>query len=284
MSTGAASRNAPGEHDLPELLASVGLPADATAEPAGGATGQLWKVTAPGGPFALRTGSAFTIGRQQSVMGVAGLAGLPVPEVLRRVDLGSDAVLLLSWLPGATVFDAVRTNPADAHRIGALMGEAQRRLHALAAPPALSGVVDGEGGGWPTSGVPPIEGLPQGTSLLHLDWHGLNLLVDGDRISGVLDWDNARAGHPLLDLARSYTLLTVEPTFATLQPYERELLATLADGWATGYGEEARSIPASCLAWAGRAMLADLAGRYADMPGALADLQRWTGSQERLGS
>jgi aminoglycoside phosphotransferase (APT) family kinase protein len=281
VSTGTTAPNGPGRHDVRGLLTSVGLPADASAEPAGGATGQLWKVTAPGGPFALRTGSAFTIGRQQAVMEVAGRAELPVPEVLACATRGSEAVLLLSWLPGATVFDAVRTNPADAHRLGVLMGEAQRRLHAVTAPPELSGVADGDGGGWPSSGVPPVEGLPQGNSLLHLDWHGLNLLVDGDRISAVLDWDNARAGHPLLDVARSYTLLTVEPTFATLRPDERELLATLADGWATGYGEAARSIPAPCLAWAGRAMLADLAGRYAATPEALTDLRRWTRAQER---
>jgi aminoglycoside phosphotransferase (APT) family kinase protein len=276
-----SSAEADAASDLPMLLSTVGLPADSTAEPAGGATGQLWRVTAPEGTFALRTGSAVTIARQQSVMAVADQAGLPVPEVLRCAATENGAVLLLSWLPGVAVFDAVRTNPADAHRIGVLMGEAQRTLHSLAAPSGLSGVVDGGSAGWPTSGVTPVDGLPQGDSLLHLDWHGLNLLVDGDRISGVLDWDNARAGHPLLDIARTFTLLTVEPTFATLQPYERDLLATLADGWATGYGGVARSIPPVCLAWAGRAMLGDLARRYAANPTALADLQRWTDDWER---
>jgi aminoglycoside phosphotransferase (APT) family kinase protein len=276
-----SSAEADAASDLPMLLSTVGLPADSTAEPAGGATGQLWRVTAPEGTFALRTGSAVTIARQQSVMAVADQAGLPVPEVLRCAATENGAVLLLSWLPGVAVFDAVRTNPADAHRIGVLMGEAQRTLHSLAAPSGLSGVVDGGSAGWPTSGVTPVDGLPQGDSLLHLDWHGLNLLVDGDRISGVLDWDNARAGHPLLDIARTFTLLTVEPTFATLQPYERDLLATLADGWATGYGEVARAIPPVCLAWAGRAMLGDLARRYAANPTALADLQRWTDDWER---
>jgi aminoglycoside phosphotransferase (APT) family kinase protein len=267
--------------DLQELLARVGLPPGSTVEPAGGATGQLWKVTAPEGTFALRTGSAVTIAGQQAVMAVAGQAGMPVPEVIRCAVMDTDAVLLLSWLQGARLFDALRTNPAGAHELGVLMGEAQRTLHTLAAPPGLRGVVDGPNAGWNAGTMSPADGLPRGNTLLHLDWHGLNLLVDDGRISGVLDWDNARAGHPLLDIARTYTLLTVEPTFATLQPYERELLATLADGWATGYGEAARSIPAPCLAWAGRAMLGDLAGRYAANLAALADLQRWTKSWER---
>ena len=113
-------------------------------------------------------------------------------------------------------------------------------------------------------------------ALLHLDWHPLNVLVDGDEVSAIVDWVNARRGHPLLDIARTYALLTADPALAALSPAERDLLAEVAGGWAAGYGPEAASIPADCLRWAGQMMLADLAGRYAEDPAALEPLRRWT--------
>ena len=39
-------------------------------------------------------------------------------------------------------------------------------------------------------------------SILHLDYNPYNVAVEGDRISGLLDWTNARIGDPRADLAR----------------------------------------------------------------------------------
>ena len=258
-----------------EVLAAVGLPADTVAEPAGGATGQLWKVTSEGTPYALRTGGSTALSVHLAAMTTAGGAGLPVPEVVGRGSTQSGhGVVLLSWLPGLAVFDAVLAEPERAYEIGTLVGAAQRMLHDVEAPAELGGALDAPPSSWPTPGA--VDGLPPGTALLHLDWHGLNLLVEGSRISGVLDWDNARSGHPLLDLARTHSLLTVEPTFATLAPVERRILAELTDGWIAGYGPAAAEIPAACHAWAGRVMLGDLARRYATRPEALVELRAWT--------
>ncbi|HZC25904.1 MAG TPA: aminoglycoside phosphotransferase family protein [Actinopolymorphaceae bacterium] len=264
-----------------EVLTSVDLPPDVAVEAAGGATGQLWKVTGPDGQFALRAGSPGTISGHLAAMAAAGRAGLPVPEVIRYATAGpGTATVLLSWLPGMTVFDVVRAEPARAHRIGVLMGETQRALHEVAAPPELRDILTAGPTGWLDERTRALP-VPRGSALLHLDFHGLNLLVEGDRISGILDWDNAHAGHPLLDVARAHTLLTVEPAFSTLQPGERAILADLRAGWVEGYGPLAASIPPVCLAWAGRVMLGDLARRYASEPSALDDLRRWTESWER---
>lgn len=44
-----------------------------------------------------------------------------------------------------------------------------------------------------------VDGWPLG--IVHGDWHPGNLLFDGDRVSAVLDFDNARPGHRVLDVA-----------------------------------------------------------------------------------
>ncbi|WP_020573467.1 phosphotransferase family protein [Actinopolymorpha alba] len=267
----------------PALLASVDLPPDVIVESAGGATGQVWKVTTPDGPCALRRGgSAESAATELATMAAARAAGLPVPDVIRHGTSEAGEAVLLSWLPGMTMVDALRSRPERAHTLGLVMGEAQRQLHTIAAPAGLPTVTVG---GMSLNGAvagSPVSGL--GGVLLHLDWHLLNLLVDGDRVSGIVDWTNARAGDPLLDLARSHCLFTVDPALATLTPVERRLLAEVHQGWVAGYGPTAASIPAPYLAWAGRTMLADQASRYATNPAALDELRRWTeGWQSRVG-
>ncbi|HEX5505285.1 MAG TPA: aminoglycoside phosphotransferase family protein [Thermomicrobiales bacterium] len=43
---------------------------------------------------------------------------------------------------------------------------------------------------------------PEDRALLHCDYHFKNILADGGRISGVIDWGNAWYGDPLYDVAR----------------------------------------------------------------------------------
>ena len=38
------------------------------------------------------------------------------------------------------------------------------------------------------------------TDAMHRDWHHRNLLVDGDTVTAVIDWESARAGDARLDL------------------------------------------------------------------------------------
>ncbi len=284
------------ESMVTEVLTAIDLPADAAVEPAGGATGETWKVWHGGTPYALRcTAPGPGIAAQLAAMRAAGSAGLPVPEVVRHARTGRAEVVLLSWLPGRTVADALRAGLGSAYRMGELMGAAQRALHRIPAPAEVPDAVDaraaapvgldgvgesGHGVGESGHGVGESgDGSPDdgsGGALLHLDWHPLNVLVDGDEVSGIVDWVNTRRGHPLLDVARTQALLTVDPALATLPAAERELLAELTTGWAAGYGPEAASVPADCLRWAGQMMLADLAGRYADNPDALEPLRHWT--------
>jgi len=94
------------------------------------------------------------------------------------------------------------------------------------------------------------------------------MLVDPDRgeICGIVDWDNARRGHPSLDLARTHSILTMDPALFTVPTSCAWGLVPSGTRGADGYGPLARAIPAACRSWAARVMLADLEPRYAATP------------------
>lgn len=261
-----------------EALTAVGLPADARWEATTGATGELFRVSVGDATYALRlVSSASAVVGVLAVMAAARGAGLPVPELMRQADWANGHALLFEWMPGSSVPAAVDSDPAGAGELGRQLGITQRVIHQITAPAGLPAVKDNPFG--PPTYPIDSSGLPDGNALLHLDWHPLNVLVDNRRLTAVLDWDNARAGHPYADLARTHTLFTVDPALAQLSPAHRTALDELAKGWAEGYGPEASSIPPACLAWAGRAMLRDLGRRYSDAE--LAPVRAWSEAHER---
>ncbi|MFD2080289.1 Predicted kinase, aminoglycoside phosphotransferase (APT) family [Actinopolymorpha cephalotaxi] len=281
QSTEPTEPTEPTKSMVAEVLAALDLPAEARIEPAGGATGETWKVWHDGTPYALRCvlsrpGVSDRFAGQLAAMRAAGAAGLPVPEEVRYARTARVEVVLLGWLPGRTVADALRSGHGSAYRMGELMGAAQRALHRVPAPAEVADAVDDRAAAPAGLDAAGQSGAGRSGALLHLDWHPLNVLVDGDEVSGIVDWVNARRGHPLLDVARTYALFTVDPALDALSPAERDLLGEVARGWAAGYGPEAASIPADCLRWAGQMMLADLARRYAGDLDALVPLRRWT--------
>ena len=262
---------------LADAVRNLDLGPDAVVEPAaGGASGSAWLVRIPGRRYVLRLSSRSLTDGRLGAMAAARGGGLPAPELIRRAAIPHGDAMLLSWLPGRTLYEALLHSPGETSRWGRLMGEMQRLLHKIAAPPDLTDVL--EDAAQPFAAGRGVAQLPDGGALLHLDWHPLNLLVDegGGGICGIVDWDNARRGHPLLDLARTRSMMTVEPSLASLPQELRGRIDELVESWMEGYGGMARDIPASCHAWAGRVMLADLEGRYAGVPAALDPLRRWT--------
>ncbi|MCB1248209.1 MAG: phosphotransferase, partial [Acidimicrobiales bacterium] len=68
------------------------------------------------------------------------------------------------------------------------------------------------------------------TTVVHLDFHALNVLFAGARPSAVLDWQNAGVGDPAHDLADARLVFLVGPTAlpAVLRPAEQVLRRGLA--------------------------------------------------------
>ena len=265
-----------------DLSRALGLPSAVRVAAAAGASGNAWIVDSPDGRFVVRLErSAALVNSRLAAMAAARGAGLPVPDVVGRATTPHGVVVLLRWLHGRPMYEALLDSPASASTLGRLAGAAQRRLHAIhAADDVINVLVDRS---HPFVAGLRVPGLPTGSALLHLDWHPLNLLVDEDEkeIVGVLDWDNARRGHPLLDLARTEAILHVEPTLERLPPAVHDRLTEFRESWVTAYGGSARSLPPACRLWAGKVMLADLEPRYATTPEALEPLRRWTTTWEQ---
>jgi aminoglycoside phosphotransferase (APT) family kinase protein len=257
-------------------LSALGLSTLAAVEPVGrGASASAWQLESDGRRYILRLSDSDELTTARlSALAAARVADLPVPRLVRRAKTSLGEAVLLSWLPGIPLADAVAQSPESVRDLGHAMGAMQRRLHEVTAPMDVPAVVTDPD--HPFVAGRGIPGLPDGDALLHLDWHPLNILVDpaSPAITGIVDWDNARRGHPLLDLARTSSILTVDPSLASLPAQLRDVLASFREAWADGYGPGARSIPAECHLWAGRVMLADLESRH--VPAALEPLRRWT--------
>ena len=98
--------------------------------------------------------------------------------------------------------------------------------------------------------------------------------VAGHAVSrGVREEGTPLLCHPLLDLARTKSILSVDPAVRALAPALREVVDEVARAWEEGYGSEASSIPAACHVWAGQVMLADLGPRYSEET--LAPVRTW---------
>ena len=251
---------------LSETIEALGLPADAVLEPApGGSSGDAWRVRTGQENFVLRfdRSGRHTDGRL-AAMAAARDAGIPAPRLLGRVATSAGEAVLLSWLPGVTMLEALAAHRGRARAWGLRAGAMQRSLHAITAPASVVAVRDDAD--HPFAAGRTVPKLPDGGALLHLDWHPLNLLVDpaAVAITGVVDWDNARRGHPSLDVARTRAMLTLEPSLASLPEAVREQAHEFLGGWMEGYGLV--EVPGASHLWAARVMLADLAPRHAAQP------------------
>jgi len=173
---------------------------------------------------------------------------VPVPAVLRIValdDAEQRGALLLPRLPGRPAGDVTDLSVERARQHGNACGTLHAALAALAAPPELDEV------DWPAGAGP--------ASLLHLDLHPLNVLVDeGGDVTGVIDWANAAAGPSVLDRARTWSILTLDP--AVIRRRGDPAVDALIQGWCSA--AEFEDLPAGARAWACRVMLRDLASRY----------------------
>ena len=265
-----------------DLARSLGLTSTVRLAGAPGASGNAWIVDSSDGRFVMRLERSVTlVNSRLAAMAAARGAGLPVPDLVGRATTDHGVVVLLTWLPGRTMLEALSGSPASSTTLGRLTGRVQRRLHAIHAPDDVVDVLVDRS--HPFVAGRGLAGLPTGSALLHLDWHPLNLLVDDDgtKIVGILDWDNARRGHPVLDLARTEAILRVEPTLDHLPPAVRGRLDEFRESWLTAAGSRALSLPHASRVWAGKVMLADLEPRYATAPEALEPLRRWTTKWEQ---
>jgi Ser/Thr protein kinase RdoA (MazF antagonist) len=226
---------------VPVLQAAAAFGLDAASlRRLSGHSGSAWEA----GSHVLRVGNRARVDIELAAAAAAS-AVLPVPEVSDRADLGDMTAVLLDRLPGQPAAVAALGNAALAGTVGRACGTVHAELATVPAPQPLRAA--------------PLTAAADGQALLlHLDLHPLNILVSGGEVTGVLDWANAAAGDPMLDRARSWTILNLDPAARARQAHPG--WQALTRGWAQTAGLD--TIPGWARAWACRFMLTDLARRY----------------------
>jgi hypothetical protein len=114
--------------------------------------------------------------------------GYPVPAVDHLDADGTD--LIMQRVPGPSMVELLGRKPWTIGANGALLGRLHRRLHEVPCPDWLA----------------PSPG-PEGSALLHLDLHPLNVIM-APWGPVVIDWPNARRGQAAFDVALTWALLT----------------------------------------------------------------------------
>lgn len=161
---------------------------------------------------------------------------VPVPRVLYDGCSGTTPFLILSWVNGQTLENALKNKNGDPRCLGAAAGQALATIHRthfpadgrlgpglkVQAPFGSTGEVFDQFAIRPLSNragerlprdlrldlprlikqhLPRLQAIELPTVLVHSDFNPPNLLVDADRLTGVLDWEFAHAGNPLTDIA-----------------------------------------------------------------------------------
>jgi aminoglycoside phosphotransferase (APT) family kinase protein len=274
------------------ILAELGMQAPRVVERiSGGWDTQLWRVTIQGQTYALRVfrpEQAAVSQREAVVMRALAGAGLPVPQVHAEGSGQGRPALLLTWCDGATVLQQVRSAPWRVWPLGVAMGRMLARIHAAQVDPAVREAIPA----WPraTDELVPEHDVND-IAYLHLDYHPLNVMSDGRRITGVLDWANTAVGDRRADLARTVTLLRLAPTPpGTSVVLDRGARALLEGAWRAGYrqvrGTDALKNLEAFYVWAGAMMERDLRPKLG-RPGIwltetdLARIHAWTQRRRR---
>lgn len=234
----------------------------------GGMDAAIWRVETAHGRYALRVlkpAQAKSSRLEAAAMTAARNAGVATPKVEMFDFWQGHPVMLLEWLPGTTLLQAVQNTPLVTWALGVQFGRLQAEIHRIPVPPELL-TAEHEWIGWAANQEleDRLRSLKlKANALLHLDYHAQNVMSDGRRLTGVIDWANVRAGDPRADFARTYTILRVEPWSPTFSPKIEIFRRVFAAAWQRGYEQVAGKLQDMPLffAWAGLAMANDLSPR-----------------------
>jgi aminoglycoside phosphotransferase (APT) family kinase protein len=268
-------------HDVDPLrvLSALGVPPpERVTTVVGGWDTLLWRIDAADGQrFALRVfrpEQAVICRREMMVMRALAERRLPVPSVNAYGISDDRPALLMSWCAGQPVLHKLTAEPWRVWALGTAMGRMHARIHHAQVEDKL------------TQELPRIEIGDGQPSILHRDFHPLNVMTDRGGITGILDWANVAVGDPRVDLARTVTILRLAPTPPN-GPTQllHAMRAVLELGWRRGYRREHRSDPFRGMnpfyVWAGEWMERDLAPKLGKPgvwlePADIARINRWT--------
>ncbi|WP_409298746.1 phosphotransferase family protein [Peribacillus sp. SCS-26] len=250
----------------------------------GGRDSTVWRIEVRGGQkYAVRVLPEERMQQfllEKEIMEYARNYGIEVPKPLMVKACEGSAVMVMEWGRGRTVLQELQLNPHNSEHIGYIFGAAQAEIHNI---PSHS-----RGRSWlePMDDeerifIEAISGeiSPSDSCLLHLDYHPLNVMTDGEGITAILDWANSSAGDWRFDTARTYAILEL------MGPgmMEAKVLGSFINGWKTGYqaasGKTVGDNP-EFYAWGGARLKNDLGAALP--PGMRQKIEEWTRLQTQI--
>jgi len=214
----------------------------------------LWRfATADGREHSLRVFSPHLPeeipSRERIALETCARAGLPAPRVEAVGEVQGLPAMVLSWCPGIPILALVEKQPWTLWRLGRMFGRTQALMHAVTPPPefiaaAPDNWVSRVGDRYADLAAHALSLGLSTSSLIHMDYHPLNIVSDGAAVTGILDWAYAAAGDPRADLARTEITILAAP----IPPGPLSALLNLARkiilrAWRSGYAEVAGRVP-----------------------------------------
>jgi aminoglycoside phosphotransferase (APT) family kinase protein len=228
----------------------------------------LWRFTADDGrDHVLRCfhlpGAAETARRERIALEACAAAGLAAPRIEAAGEFQGLPVTVQSWCPGTPLLTLIEKRPWMAGRLGRLFGRTQARLHRVAAPRELQATAPRDwamrvGAEYAHLAENAISQAPSTATLIHLDYHPLNVIVDKRGQAAVIDWEFVAAGDPRADLAvTAATLLAAPLPPGPLRPLLNLMRTIVMRAWERGYCDVAGTMPdyLPLLPWAGAMLL-----------------------------
>jgi len=138
--------------------------------------------------------------------------GIPAPQVYGVETFSGRTTLLMDQVSGKTVLDIMEENPEKTDECMDTIVKLQIEMHAVETTDfrPLKQVITGMI--LATSGLTEeekvrlmalLKPLPEGLSICHGDFHGGNVLYDGESFR-IIDWPEVTCGNPAADACRSY--------------------------------------------------------------------------------
>jgi hypothetical protein len=155
-------------------------------------------------------------GHRAEALALTKLGGRGIaPPLLDVVNCDGRTGLVLQRLGGSDMLTLLQRQPWRMLRQARALATAHLGIHAVRVPGGLPNLRHILSARIEDAGLPPqlrdfavriLQGLPDGDSVCHGDYHPGNVLVAADRVS-VIDWVGAACGVPEADHARTLLLL-----------------------------------------------------------------------------
>lgn len=199
-----------------------------------------------------------TVEYERQKMAVARGAGLPVPAASRVVEVEGRFGLVVEWLDGRPMLEALLHEPEAVEPMARRLASLHLELHAHPGPATLPdqrallraklarGTLLSEAE--QAAALAALDRLPGGDRLCHGDFHPGNVILT-KRGPFIIDWLDASRGNPIADVARAAMIFLGHAQNPGLSSRLREAITRYSQLYLEAYFQHAPDRRAEVRQW-----------------------------------